>query len=120
MPAPSRARRLVTSEKLAPGQKQYWAQVQTGTPPTVMAQSDPAGGITARRINQGNYRVDFGRDITACAFTASPACGAAAAAATSAQASADVTNAQRVAIRIVVGSGVNFAVDANFQVQVLC
>ena len=108
----------VTREKLAPGQRQYWAAVTGGIPPVVTAQSDPTGGITAIRINAGNYRVDVGTDVSGCAYSATPAFDVGGAAAISAQASPDTTDANRVAIRTVTAA--NAAVDANFHVQVLC
>ncbi len=110
----------VTREKLAAGQKQYWAVVATGFPPTVTAQSDAPGSVTALRLGNGNYRVDFGTDVSGCSYSVTPAVDTAIApaAASSAQASIDITDNARVFVRTV--NGGNIGVDANFSVQVLC
>lgn len=108
----------MTRETLAPGQVQYWAVVTTGIPPVVTAQSDPTGGITGVRIGNGDYRVDFGTDISGCSYSVTPALRPSVAAATSSQASIDTTDNNRVFVRTV-NSG-NIGVDATFGVQVLC
>jgi hypothetical protein len=59
--------------QLAPGQRQFWANVSpTGA---VTAQSGPSSGdgsFTATRSGAGNYVVDFKTNVTACSWDASP------------------------------------------------
>lgn len=59
----------VSTDKLAVGQKQYWAVV-TGFPNAVVQSSH--ANITASRVNAGNYRVNFGVDVSGCSANAVP------------------------------------------------
>jgi hypothetical protein len=59
----------VTVDRLAEGQRQYWAVVQ-GLPIQVLQASDPA--ITAIRPGEGDFQVNFGTDVSGCSANAVP------------------------------------------------
>ena len=47
----------------------YWAYVETGIPPVLVRGN---GAVSAARINNGNYRVNFGRDLSQCSYQVTP------------------------------------------------
>jgi hypothetical protein len=60
--------------QLAPGQKQFWANVN-GTTGALIASSGPASGTgayAASRTGAGTYVVDFKTNVSACSWQASP------------------------------------------------
>jgi hypothetical protein len=62
-----------TVGQLAPGQKQYWANVSPAG--AITASSGPSSGaaaFTAARTAAGNYVVDFKTNVSACSWSASP------------------------------------------------
>lgn len=106
----------VGSAQLATGQRQLWASVQAGTPPTITAQT---GGVTVTRTAAGEYTVGFGTtNVSQCSYSATVGFDAAAGAAIAAQVAPVATNTTQIVVRTV--NGANTAVDASFQVQAFC
>lgn len=108
--------------QLAPGQKQYWANV--GPTGTVTASSGPSSGtgaFTATRSAAGDYVVDFKTNVSACSWSASPYFPAPPGAPVFAWAIGVPNQPTQVNVRTVDASTAppTFA-DANFTVQVLC
>lgn len=76
-----------------------------------------SGGVTSLRINAGNYRVDFGTDISQCSWTAMQV-EFTAAEIGFVGAELDVTDAERVAVRTTDQAGTS--ADRIFSIQVNC
>jgi hypothetical protein len=106
---PKIANAAVTDEKLA--NPVLWARVLAdGT----LDRNE--GATVGQRINAGNYRVEFTRDVSACIFQVTPENVSQS---LTAHADIDATNAQRVFVSLRNGADA-VRTDGNFQVAAFC
>jgi len=79
------------------------------------------GAISAQRIDDGNYRVKFDRNISACSWIAGTSADLPPVAdVITARVALDTTDAARTQIVVRVANGAGTPVNSAFQVQVVC
>jgi hypothetical protein len=112
-----------TVGQIAPGQKQYWANVSSLG--ALTASSGPASGsgaFTATRSAAGNYVVDFKTNISACSWDAAQLVAAPPPAPALAYVLPVAGQPTQVDVRTITypAGAAATAGDANFTVRVLC
>jgi hypothetical protein len=79
------------------------------------------GALSAQRIDDGNYRVKFDRNISACSWTGTPTSDAPPVpAAFSVRIALDTTDVARTQIVVRTADAAGTAVNGGFTVQVVC
>jgi hypothetical protein len=91
----------------------YWAYVETGIPPVLVRGN---GAVSAARVNNGNYRVNFGRDLSQCSYQVTPSDVGQN---LTAHGDLDNTNATQVFVSLR-NAATAVRTDGDFQVAVFC
>jgi len=113
-----------TVAQLAPGQKQFWANVSAVGALTASSGPAPpaAGAFATSRSAAGNYVVDLKANVSSCSWNASPYFPVPPAVPLVAVAVGVPGQPTQVNVRVfdAIGAGAGAAADGSFTLQVLC
>jgi hypothetical protein len=107
--------------QLAPGQKQFWANVSaTGAVTASSGPTSGTGAFTATRSAAGNFVVDFKTNVSACSWSTNPVFTTAPSAPLVGVAAGVANQPTQVNVRIFTTGATATLTDSTFTVQVLC
>jgi hypothetical protein len=97
----------------------YLFAVSTGAVGSNLARGN--GAVSSQRVDEGNYRVKFDRNISACSWTGTPAADAPPVPdAVSVRIALDTTDASRTQLVVRTANDAGAPVNGGFHVQVIC